>query len=158
MRFYQKWKVWLSLFFMINLWNDTGSHHILSSQCIWLLVIKLKYSKYSFCFSMLQYVVSQDLSKGKNNCRLYHNYNPYSFHIHNCLFSTIRGCTCEQISWYWFKANIPLNKNAQSMLNIQMNFDRQLAYNMRMLLYSVTLPQRCENVMLLLDIKKHTYL
>ena len=120
MRFYQKWKIWLSLFFMINLWNDTGSHHILSSQCIHIgCLSQNRNTKYSFCYTMLQYVVSQDPGQGKVIADYITTITPIAFiFTRYCLFFIIRGCTCEQISWYWFKANIPLNKNALSMLKI----------------------------------------
>ena len=47
------------LFFIIKLWNDPGYHHILKSSVYsyWWLCIKLKYSAYSFSYTILQYEV-----------------------------------------------------------------------------------------------------
>ena len=89
----QYYKIWpemknftFSFFYhKIMKWHWLSPYSKASAYLYWLLCTKLKYStcKYSFSYTILQYKLYQDPCKG--NCRLCHNYNSYSFHIHTIL-------------------------------------------------------------------------
>ncbi len=60
-------KLYFLLFFIIQLWNYPGYHHVFKSTVYsyWVLCIKLKYSEYILSYTILQYEVYWDPDKGK---------------------------------------------------------------------------------------------
>ena len=116
----EMWQKLLPSFVIIKCWYEPSYHHILSSQCI-----------HVACFAWNGSILNTGLpiqyySKGlpgprypKSNCRFCHNYNSYSFHIHNIMSilnvlsifvnkrkfvrkNADRGRTTEHISSYYF--------------------------------------------------------